>query len=57
MVIAAMKEAEHREADISADEYVDVVEEAIQARLKDVEEAKAKGQRYSAQSPINWQFS
>ena len=40
-----MKEAENREAEISADEYVDVVEDAIQARLKEVEEAKAKGQR------------
>ena len=45
LVNAAMKEAEGREAEISADEYVDVVEEAIVARLKEVEEAKAKGQR------------
>jgi hypothetical protein len=40
-----MKDAEHRDAEITADEYVDVVEEAIQARLKEIEEAKAKGQR------------
>ncbi len=40
-----MKEAEDREAEISADEYVDVVEEAILARLKEIEEPKAKGQR------------
>ena len=45
LVNVAMKEAEGREAEISADEYVDVVEEAILARLKEVEEAKAKGQR------------
>ena len=40
-----MKEAESREAEVSADDYVDVVEDAILARLKEVEEAKTKGQR------------
>ena len=45
LLAAAMKEAEGREAEISADEYVDEVEEAILARLKEVEEAKTKGQR------------
>lgn len=45
LVMETMKEAESREAEISADDYVDAVEEAVQARLKQVEESGAKGQR------------
>lgn len=41
-----MKGTEQREVEISAEEYVDVIENAINERLKEVEDLMMKGQRY-----------
>lgn len=46
LVHEAMKGTEQREVEISAEEYVDVIENAINERLKEVEDLMMKGQRY-----------